>query len=221
MAEKAEEDLNQYRTQRLEKLAKLRELGVDPYPYGFPVSATASELNAKYQDLAPGTETQDQVSVAGRIRAIRNSGMFIDLHDATGKIQVFNHKDKLSAQGQEILPLLDLGDIVGVSGQIRRTPRGELTVNSATVTVLAKAQLPPPEKYHGLADVETRYRQRYVDLIANEDSRETLRRRSRIIATMRRLLRSAAFSKSRRRCCTPSPAAPRPSRSSPTTTRST
>ncbi len=194
MAEKKdEEDLNQYRAQRLEKLAKLRELGIDPYPYGFPVSATASELDAKYKDLAPGTETRDQVTVAGRIRAIRNSGMFIDLHDSTGKIQVFNHKDKLSARGMAILPLLDLGDIIGVSGIVRRTPRGELTVNGADLAVLAKALMPLPEKFHGLTDLETRYRQRYLDLIMNEDSRETLRRRSRIVAVMRRLLIERGF----------------------------
>jgi lysyl-tRNA synthetase, class II len=194
MAEKEEEaDLNQYRVQRLEKLAKLKALGIDPYPYGFARSADAASLNAQYKDLPAGTETQDQVSVAGRIRAIRNSGMFIDLHDSTGKIQVFNHKDKLSARGQAILPLLDLGDIVGVTGLIRRTPRGELTVNGGELAVLAKALLPLPEKFHGLTDIETRYRQRYLDLIMNEESRETLRRRSRIVAVMRRLLIERGF----------------------------
>jgi lysyl-tRNA synthetase class 2 len=195
MAEKREEEEqdNQYRAQRLEKLAKIKELGVDPYPYGFAVSASSSELNALYKDLPAGTETQDRVSVAGRIRAIRNSGMFIDLHDSTGKIQVFNHKDKLSARGQAILPLLDLGDIVGVTGLVRRTPRGELTVNGGELAVLAKALMPLPEKFHGLTDIETRYRQRYLGLIMNEDSRETLRRRSRIIAVMRRLLIELGF----------------------------
>jgi lysyl-tRNA synthetase class 2 len=194
MAEKPEEEsLNQYRAQRLEKLAKLKALGVDPYPYGFSAGAKAAELNAKYKDLASGAETQDQVAVAGRIRAIRNSGMFIDLHDATGKIQVFNHKDNLSEQAQAILPLLDLGDIIGVAGPVRRTPRGELTVNGREISVLAKALLPLPEKFHGLTDIETRYRQRYLDLIMNEESRETLRRRSRIIAVMRRLLIDKGF----------------------------
>jgi lysyl-tRNA synthetase, class II len=193
MAEEQEEEENQYRVQRLEKLAKLRELGIDPYPYGFTINADAASLNAKYKDLPAGTETQDQVALAGRIRAIRNSGMFIDLNDATGKIQVFNHKDNLSAQGQAILPLLDLGDIVGVTGLIRRTPRGELTVNGRELAVLAKALLPLPEKFHGLTDLETRYRQRYLDLIVNEESRETLRRRSRVIAVMRRLLIERGF----------------------------
>jgi lysyl-tRNA synthetase class 2 len=189
----AGEDDNQFRAARLEKLAALRAAGVDPYPYGFARTAEARDLDARYAELPAGTTTEDRVSVAGRIRAIRNSGMFVDLQDDTGKIQTFNHKDFLSPERLAIVKLLDLGDIVGVTGIVRRTPRGELTVNSTDVTVLAKALLPPPEKYHGLADLETRYRQRYVDLIANEESRETLRRRSRIIATMRRLLIERGF----------------------------
>src|SRR6185437_9446894 len=132
--------------------------------------------------------TGDEVAVAGRIRAIRNSGMFIDLHDASGKIQIFSHKDFLSAEQLALVRLLDLGDIIGVAGVVRRTPRGELTINARTVTLLSKALLPLPEKFHGLSDIETRYRQRYLDLIMNPESRETLRRRSRIIAAMRRVL---------------------------------
>ena len=123
--------------------------------------------------------------VAGRIRAMRNSGMFIDLHDASGKIQIFCHRDFLDPAGLAAVRLLDIGDLIGVEGLVRRTPRGELTVNAAAVTVLAKTLRPLPEKYHGLADVELRYRQRYLDLIMNPESRETLRRRSRIVAAMR------------------------------------
>jgi lysyl-tRNA synthetase class 2 len=189
----ASDDDNQFRAARLEKLAALRAAGVDPYPYGFDRTAEARDLDRRYAELPAGTTTEDRVAVAGRIRAIRNSGMFIDLQDDTGKVQTFNHKDFLPPEQLAIVKLLDLGDIVGIDGIVRRTPRGELTVNSAKVTVLAKALLPPPEKYHGLADIETRYRQRYVDLIANEESRETLRRRSRIIATMRRLLQERGF----------------------------
>ena len=173
---------------RLEKLAALRKLGVDPYPYGFAVTASAAGLAKRYEGLATGAQTEDAVSIAGRIRAIRNSGMFIDLHDTSGKIQVFCHKDYLSAEQLEIVRLLDLGDIIGVEGLIRRTPRGELSVNARAVSVLAKALLPLPEKYHGLADIELRYRQRYVDLIVTEQSRETLRKRSRVISVFRRVL---------------------------------
>ncbi len=121
----------------------------------------------------------------GVIRASRNSGMFIDLHDASGKIQIFSHKDFLSAETMALLRLFDIGDLIGVEGLIRRTPRGELTVNAAALTMLAKALRPLPEKYHGLADIELRYRQRYLDLIMNPQSRETLRRRSRVVAAMR------------------------------------
>jgi lysyl-tRNA synthetase class 2 len=184
---------NQFRATRLEKLAALKQLGIAPYPYEFTVTATAAALDAKYADLAVGAVTEDVVSVAGRIRALRNNAMFVDLHDATGKIQIFNHKDFLAADQFPLLKLLDLGDIIGVAGKMRRTPRGELTVNASRVTLLTKSLLPLPEKYHGLADIETRYRQRYLDLIMSAESRETLRNRSRIIASIRRLLTARGF----------------------------
>ncbi|HEX7969506.1 MAG TPA: lysine--tRNA ligase [Stellaceae bacterium] len=187
------EDENQFRAARLEKREALKQLGVDPYPYAFQRTAEAKSLDQRYAALPAGTTTEDKVAVAGRIRAIRNSGMFIDLHDDSGKIQVFSHKDFLAPEQLAIVRLLDLGDIIGVEGVVRRTPRGELTVNATRVEVLAKALLPLPEKYHGLADIETRYRQRYLDLIVNEESRETLRKRSRIIEAMRRLLIERGF----------------------------
>jgi lysyl-tRNA synthetase, class II len=192
MAEEQQEE-NQFRAARLEKLAALRQLGVDPYPYGFARTAEAKEIEQRYAALPAGGISEDSVAMAGRVRAIRNSGLFIDLHDVSGKIQVFCHKDFLSPEQLAIVKLLDLGDIIGVEGVVRRTPRGELTVNARRVAVLAKALLPLPEKYHGLADLETRYRQRYLDLIMNEESRETLRKRARIIATMRRLLTERGF----------------------------
>jgi len=181
------------RAVRLAKLEALRELGHDPYPVGFARSDEAAALEARYAALPTGEETGDTVRVAGRIRAMRNSGMFIDLHDASGKIQIFSHKDHLSADGLATLKLLDIGDVIGVEGQVRRTPRGELTVNSVALTMLAKALRPLPEKYHGLADIELRYRQRYVDLIVNPQSRETLRRRSRVVAEMRAWLSARGY----------------------------
>jgi lysyl-tRNA synthetase, class II len=189
----SDDEDNQFRAARLEKLAALKGLGIDPYPYAFARNAEARVLDGRYATLAAGSTTADSVALAGRIRAIRNSGMFIDLHDATGKIQVFCHKDFLKDEQLAVVRSLDLGDIIGVEGVVRRTPRGELTVNAMRVEVLAKALLPLPEKYHGLADVETRYRQRYLDLIMNEDSRETLRKRSRIVAAIRRLLIDRGF----------------------------
>src|SRR5579864_2018420 len=182
------DDDDPLRRVRLEKLEALRGMGIDPYPVSFSRTDQAAELDARYFGLAVGAETNDEVRVAGRIRAVRNSGMFIDLHDASGKIQVFSHKDFLSPDALALLRLFDIGDLIGAEGRIRRTPRGELTINATALTLLAKALRPLPEKYHGLADIELRYRQRYLDLIMNPQSRETLRRRSRIIADMRAYL---------------------------------
>ena len=179
------DDADPFRRVRLDKLEALRGMGIDPYPVGFARSHEAAVLDQQHAALPAGAETNDSVRVAGRIRAIRNSGMFIDLHDASGKIQIFSHKDYLAAGDLALLRLLDIGDLIGVEGRVRRTPRGELTVNATALTLLAKALRPLPEKYHGLADIELRYRQRYLDLIMNPQSRDTLRRRSRIIAAMR------------------------------------
>src|SRR5271166_4759230 len=176
------------RSVRIGKRDSLKALGIEPYPYSFERSHEAGQIERRYAGLAAGAETEDRVRVAGRIRAMRNSGMFIDLHDASGKIQIFCHKDLPGSEPLGMVRLLDIGDLIGVEGFVRRTPRGELTVNAIEVAVLAKALRPLPEKYHGLADVELRYRQRYLDLIMNPESRETLRRRSRIVAALRSYL---------------------------------
>lgn len=179
---------NQFRNARLEKLEAIRAAGVEPYPYRFDRDWLAADIQTRFADLAPREETTTEVRICGRIRAIRNSGMFIDLHDSSGKIQVFSHKDFLPPEQLALVRLLDLGDMIGVTGLVRRTPAGELTVNASAVTILAKALLPLPEKYHGLSDVETRYRQRYLDLIMNPESRDTLRKRSLILTAMRNYL---------------------------------
>jgi lysyl-tRNA synthetase class 2 len=181
------------RAVRIGKRDRLKALGVEPYPCRFARTHEAGELERRYAGLAAGIETEDQVRLAGRIRAMRNSGMFIDLHDASGKVQVFCHRDLLGSDGLGIVRLLDVGDLIGVEGLIRRTPRGELTVNAKAVVVLAKSLRPLPEKYHGLADVELRYRQRYLDLIMNPQSRDALLRRSRVVAVMRRHLTERGY----------------------------
>jgi lysyl-tRNA synthetase class 2 len=188
-----ERDDNQFRAARLAKLAELRRLGCDPYPTAFARDNEAKTLEERYGALPSDSRTEDHVAVAGRVRAIRNNGMFIDLHDATGKIQIFSHKDHLPPEELALLRLLDLGDIIGVDGVVRRTPRGELTIDARHISVLAKALLPLPEKFHGLADIEMRYRQRYLDLIMSEESRTTLRRRSAVIAALRSRLVARGF----------------------------
>ena len=184
---------NNIRMTRIEKLTDLADLGVNPYPYLFNKDASAKYLQEKYKDLPAGEETEDVYSVAGRVMAIRNSGMFIDLQDDSGKIQVFSHKENLSEQNLKILKLVDIGDIVGFTGTIRRTPRGELTIKSTDLKMLSKSLLPLPEKFHGLTDLETRYRQRYVDLITNEETRDTFRKRSMIIQKIREYLTNLGF----------------------------
>lgn len=187
------ESSNIYRDTRLQKVEELRALGVNPYPYKFDKTHHAADLHKTYEYLEAGQETQDRIHVAGRVMSIRNSGMFIDLQDASGRIQIFSHKDILPEDQQKILKLLDLGDIIGVKGFIRRTPRGEITINADDLEILCKSLLTLPEKYHGLSDVEMRYRQRYVDLIMNEDSRTRLRVRSQIIQAIRSFLLSKEF----------------------------
>lgn len=173
---------------RKAKMDAVRAAGGNPYAYTFGRTHRAGDLQTKYADLATGVETEDAVAVAGRIMAMRNNGMFIDLHDPSGKIQVFCHKDSMNADELAKLDNFDLGDIIGVKGTIRRTPRGELSVRTSHVQLLTKCLLPLPEKYHGLTDIEQRYRQRYVDLIVNEESRDTLRRRSLITTALRNYL---------------------------------
>ncbi len=178
---------------RLQKLAECAERGINPYPYSFPKTAQAAELQEKYKDLPADTETEDVYSVAGRVMAIRNTGMFIDLMDDSGKIQIFSHKQNLPEEQIKLLKMLDIGDMVGFTGKIRRTPRGELSIKSTDIKLLAKALLPLPEKFHGLTDVETRYRQRYVDMIVNEEVRDTFRKRSLIIQKIREFLCNQGF----------------------------
>lgn len=181
------------RANRIQKLAELADREVNPYPYSFDKNASAAELQEKYKDIAAGEETEDKYAVAGRIMAMRNSGMFIDLLDDSGKIQIFCHKEHLAEDKVKMLKLMDVGDIAGFYGTIRRTPRGELSIKVTDYKLLTKSIKTLPEKFHGLTDVETRYRQRYVDLIMNESTRDTLRKRSLIIQKIREYLVNLGF----------------------------
>lgn len=186
-AENANEnlDLTDPRQAKEHKLQQLIAKGINPYPANFDRTHEAADIYKKYEGLADGEETTDVVRVAGRIMAMRNNGMFIDLMDVSGKIQVFCHKDSMDTEQLELLKLYDLGDIIGAEGTMRRTPRGELSVRCTQTTILTKSLEMLPEKHHGLADIEQRYRQRYLDLIANEESKETLLMRSKIVRHIR------------------------------------
>ncbi len=179
---------------RLEKLESWKEKGINPYAAtDFAVDAFAGELQDTYKSLEDGEVTEHTVHVAGRIMSNRNSGMFMDLLDHTGKIQIFSHKEHLDAPTLETLKLFDMGDWIGVKGIVRRTPRGELTINAETITILCKSLQPLPEKHHGLTDVEIRYRKRYVDLTVNAESRDVFRKRSKIISRIRSVMDEKGF----------------------------
>jgi lysyl-tRNA synthetase, class II len=171
---------------RRAKADQLRQQGIDPYPARWRRTHRNADVQLEFSELAAGASSGTEVRVAGRVLAIRNSGMFIDLQDGSGKIQLYFNLKGLSEPLQRHLAALDLGDFMGAVGTIRRTKRGELTVDVTDAAMLAKALRAPPEKYHGLADVETRYRKRYLDLIANEGTRDSLMARARIIGSIRR-----------------------------------
>lgn len=187
------EETNIHRDSRLAKLRALQEEGYNPYPYRFQPNAFAADLQEKYKDLEAGVDTEDRVTVAGRAMAVRNSGMFIDLKDKSGKIQAFCHKNHLSEEDQARLKNLDVGDIVGITGYIRRTPRGELSIAAEKFDIISKSLQPLPEKFHGLTDLEARYRQRYVDFIVNDDSRDIYKKRCQITSAIRRYFEDHDF----------------------------
>ncbi|GAB4335669.1 MAG: lysine--tRNA ligase [Dehalococcoidia bacterium] len=183
--------------QRVAKLDRLRELGVDPYPARVRRSHSASEVRAMVEALPPGIGEPEAstVDVAGRVMALRKMGKatFADLQDGSGRIQVLLRKDVIGDEAYERLKLVDLGDFIGAHGRPMRTRTGEPTVGAEQWTMLTKALHAPPEKFHGLADVELRQRRRYLDLMANEDTRQTFVTRSRVVAAMRRYLDDRGF----------------------------
>jgi lysyl-tRNA synthetase, class II len=191
------------RATRLEKLAQLRELGINPYAYRWESTHHAAELQKKYADLADGDEVDDEVAIAGRILLRRVFGKlaFFTLQDDTGSIQLYLDKKRIQESMADSDPkafdhlkqLTDAGDIVGIRGTIKRTEKGELSVYVSQYVVLTKSLLPLPDKWHGLTDIAKRYRQRYVDLIVNPEVRETFRRRALITAAIRRYLNQQGF----------------------------
>jgi lysyl-tRNA synthetase, class II len=181
--------------ERRGKLERLRADGIDPFPHEFRDRTEISGVRTAHEDLAPGEETEDRHRVAGRIHARRGHGgaAFIDLRDGSGQIQLHAREDVLGAESHARLVGLDLGDIVGVEGVAFATKRGELTLRVEDWVLLAKSLRPPPEKYHGLEDTETRYRHRELDLIANESARRLFDLRARAIKDVRAWLDERGF----------------------------
>ena len=180
---------------RLDKLRALREQGVDPYPARVPSVERIGSVIERFASLAVEGHSGESLSVAGRQTAVRGMGKasFLDLRDGTGKIQVHATADRLGEARYAALSDTDIGDILAVRGEVFRTKRGELTLAAEEWTLLAKALRPLPEKWHGLKDVETRYRHRSLDLISNNEVRDTFVKRSRILSAIRRTLDDAGF----------------------------
>jgi len=191
------DELNDQIAQRLKKLDLIRGLGMNPFGGRFEAMDRAGELIARYGTATKESLEQNPVSatVAGRIVALRRFGKaaFASLQDGVDVLQVYLKKDVLGDQGHALAELLDIGDVIGVSGPLFRTKTNELTIEVKQLTLLCKSLRPLPEKWHGLTDVETRYRQRYVDLIANPDVKRIFFTRSTIVQAIRAFLVGKGF----------------------------
>src|SRR5919197_2637485 len=180
--------------ERRAKLERLRAGGVEPFPSTFKDATPVAEVLARYERLESGEETDDSFRLAGRLSARRGHGKaaFLDLVDRSGRIQLHARKDVLGDRYEGLVEL-DLGDLIGVEGAPFRTRRGELSLRVDDWILLAKSLRPPPDKYHGLTDVETRYRHRELDLLANEETRELFIMRTKLVAAIRRFLDERGF----------------------------
>jgi lysyl-tRNA synthetase class 2 len=181
--------------ERRQKLDRLREAGIDPFPHNFNDREEIGTVLVRHEDLEAGAETDVTHRVAGRVVGRRGHGKaaFIDLRDASGQIQLHAKADVLGEEAFALIDDLDLGDILGIEGRAVVTRRGQLSIEVRTWQILAKSLRPPPDKFHGLEDTETRYRRRELDLIANEESREIFRIRARTVAETRRWLDQHGF----------------------------
>ena len=187
-----ETDLNEQMQVRLDKMHKLEEKGLKPFGYRYEFTHRSGDVKENFDVLA---EAETEVKLAGRVMAIRGHGKtcFMDMQDKDGRIQVYVRKDVLGEENYALIKMMDIGDTVGVTGTVFRTHMGEVSIKAAALEMLSKSLRPLPEKWHGLKDVETRYRQRYVDLIVNPDVRDTFVKRSQIIRSVRDVLDSHGF----------------------------
>jgi len=190
------EDINELIEQRIKKVSDLREMGIKPYGDPFDAFDHAAELMSKYAETTKEVLEAEHItcSLAGRIMTMRDFGKaaFAHIQDSTGKIQIYLKRDVLGEK-HNLLKKLDIGDIIGIKGRLFRTKTNELTVEVETFSLLTKSIRPLPEKWHGLKDIETRYRQRYIDLIVNPEVRENFAKRSVIIRAVRDFLEARGF----------------------------
>jgi len=188
--EEVSNEVNRFERQRQEKLSRIKEFGIEPYGGRYEGAEQAEDIKRRFKD---GDESQ-QAKCAGRIVLLRDIGklIFITLRDRSGTIQVGLSK-KLLGEQWGLVKLLELGDIIGASGQLGKTKTGEITIWVDNVVLLSKCLLPPPEKFHGLSDIDQRYRQRYVDLWANPEVMERFKNRSAIVSAIREFLKSEGF----------------------------
>jgi lysyl-tRNA synthetase class 2 len=187
--------LDELIAERRAKAQRLREQDPSAFPHAFADTEPIAEILPAYEQLEPGEETDERHRVAGRIAARRGAGKaaFLDLIDRTGKIQLHARVDVLGRERFDVLTSLDLGDLIGVDGSAIRSRHGEISLRVESFQILAKALRPPPDKHHGLSDVETRYRHRELDLIASEDARKLFVDRARIVSAVRAHLDAAGF----------------------------
>lgn len=187
-----ETEINEQMQFRINKMNQLAEQGLEPFGRRFDWTHHSQDVADNFDELV---EKETVVRLAGRVMAIRGHGKtaFLDLLDKTGRIQLYVRKDALGEENYGIIKLMDIGDIVGVSGTVFRTHMGEISIKAVSLEILSKALRPLPEKWHGLKDIETRYRQRYVDLIVNPDVRKTFLQRSKIIKSIREILDNKDF----------------------------
>jgi lysyl-tRNA synthetase class 2 len=179
---------NELIAQRREKLEALRAKGVEPFGAAFDTSGSVGEIREKFRE-------SEKMRVAGRVTAHRDMGKshFVDLRDATGRIQAYLHEKEIGAEAMEVFKLIDLGDFIGVEGECFLTKTGEPTIKAKRFEVLSKSLRPLPEKWHGLQDIETRYRERYLDLVSNEQSRNNFATRIAMVREMRRFFEDRGF----------------------------
>ena len=193
------EEMNDQMLVRREKLQELRDLGIDPFGKKFVRSGDSKSLHQEWDEFSKeelhDKEDESAVAIAGRLMTKRGKGKagFAHVKDITGQIQIYVRKDQVGDEQFEIWKHADLGDIVGVKGVMFKTNTGELSVKAKEFTVLTKSLRPLPDKYHGLQDIEQRYRQRYLDLITSEESTKTFITRSQIIQEMRTYLNNKGF----------------------------